>query len=59
MDGNCWAGPDLINGNPDKQNSNGALLQDFLERNNNLRVVNNLEICEGSITRSQNTTKVF
>ena len=54
FDGNLWAGTDIIPGNPNKQNKNGKLFQEFLERNPQLSVVNALPQCEGSITRRRN-----
>ena len=51
FDGNLWAGNEIIPGDPRSQNYNGKLFQDFLERNQNLSVVNSLPICEGLITR--------
>ena len=53
FDGNLWAGPDIIPGDPRPQNNNGRIFQQFLERNKNLSVVNALPICEGLITRSR------
>ena len=50
-DGNLWAGPNLIPGDPRSQNKNGKLLEEFLARNPNLVLVNSLPICEGLITR--------
>ena len=52
FDGNLWAGPELIPGDPRQQNKNGKLFQEFLNRNPNLHVVNALPLCEGLITRS-------
>ena len=43
MDGNVHAGPALIKGDPNKQNGNGLLFCEFLERNPELIVVNSLE----------------
>ena len=60
MDGNLHAGSDLICGDPNKQNQNGRLFCELLERNPNLSVVNALELCEGVITRTrevQNNTE--
>ena len=54
FDGNLWAGTDIIPGDPNKQNKNGKLFQEFLERNPQLSVVNALPQCEGSITRRRN-----
>ena len=53
MDGNFWAGKDIIPKDPRPQNNNGKLFQQFLERNKNLTVVNSLDICEGLITRKR------
>ena len=53
MDGNFWAGKDIISKDPRPQNNNGKLFQQFLERNKNLTVVNSLDICEGLITRKR------
>ena len=53
FDGNLWAGPELIPGDPRQQNKNGKLFQEFLNRNPNLHVVNALPLCEGLITRSR------
>ena len=53
MDGNLHAGKDLIKGDPNKQNKNGKLFAEFLDRNKNLIVVNNLDTCEGLITRKR------
>ena len=53
MDGNFWAGKNIIPNDPRPQNNNGKLFQQFLERNKNLTVVNSLEICEGLITRKR------
>ena len=51
MDGNLHAGQKLIAKDPNKQNQNGKIFMDFLERNSQLTVVNSLNICEGVITR--------
>ena len=53
FDGNLWAGPQIIPGDPRPQNNNGKLFQQFLDRNKNLSVVNALSVCEGLITRSR------
>ena len=55
MDGNLWAGPALIPGDPHAQNKNGKLFENFLARNSHLSVVNSLEQCEGLITRFRKT----
>ena len=53
MDGNLHAGKEVIKEDPNKQNKNGKLFAEFLERNSNLIVINNLKICEGVITRKR------
>ena len=53
FDGNLWAGPDIIPGDPHKQNRNGKMFQEFLERHPQLSVINSLALCEGLITRSR------
>ena len=53
FDGNLWAGPDIIPGDPRPQNRNGKLFQNFLERHPHLTVVNTMQVCEGLITRSR------
>ena len=54
MDGNLHAGPGLVKKDPNKQNQNGKIFMEFLERNPQLTVLNALNICEGMITRSRN-----
>ena len=51
MDGNLWAGSDIIKGDPRPQNRNGKLFQEFLQSNPNLNVTNAISKCEGKITR--------
>ena len=51
MDGNLWAGDDIIKGDPKQQNQNGKMFQDFLSKNLDLTVANALPDCEGKITR--------
>ena len=55
IDGNLWAGERMIKDDPNEQNQNGKLFQEFLERNSNLSVVNALSVCEGKITRKKHT----
>ena len=57
MDGNLHAGPGLVKKDPNKQNQNGKIFMEFLERNPQLTVLNALNICEGMITRSRNFGK--
>ena len=40
MDGNLWAGEEIVKGDPNKSNNNGKLFKEFLEKNSNLTVVN-------------------
>ena len=54
MDGNLWAGENIIPGDPRNQNRNGKKFQNFLEQHPNLTVVNSLPLCSGLITRSRN-----
>ena len=54
MDGNVHGGPDLVNGDPNSQNTNGKLFEQFLGRNSNLIVANNMKTCQGKITRIRN-----
>ena len=51
FDGNLWAGPNIIPGDPTQQNRNGKMLEEFLSRNPQLTVVNALPLCQGLITR--------
>ena len=51
FDGNLWCGSDIIPGDPNTQNKNGKLFNDFLSRQTHLTVVNSLPFCEGLITR--------
>ena len=55
IDSNAWAGKKIIPNDPNIQNSNGKLLENFLEQNKNMTVVNSLNICEGAITRKRVT----
>ena len=53
FDGNLWAGPKIIPGDPRQQNKNGKMFEEFLSRNSHLTVVNSLPLCDGLITRSR------
>ena len=53
LDGNLWAGDEIIPNDPRAQNRKGKLFQQFLVRNCHLTVVNALDLCEGLITRSR------
>lgn len=53
MDGNLWAGEEVVKGDPNKCNNNGKLFKEFLTQHPDLTVVNSLEVCEGKITREK------
>ena len=57
MDGNLWAGPEVVKGDPNECNQNGRLFKEFLKKFPHLHVVNSLDICEGIITRRRVTIK--
>ena len=51
MDANVHGGPKVVKNDPNVQNTNGKLFEQFLDRNQYLTVANNINICEGVITR--------
>ena len=53
MDGNLHGGQDILIKDPNTQNQNGKLFNEFLKRNPTLIVVNALDICEGLVTRKR------
>ena len=53
MDGNSYAGPEIVENDPNIQDTNGKLFFDCLQRNPTLLVVNALHLCEGLITRKR------
>ena len=57
MDSNAHLDKDVIEGDPNPQNSNGKLFCDFLERLPHLSIINTLPLCDGSITRMRKTTR--
>ena len=57
MDGNLWAGKNIIKDDPRDQNQNGKYFEKFLEKNSSLTVVNALPLCTGMFTRRRNTKK--
>ena len=57
MDENLWGGPELIKDDPNKCNNNGLHFKKFLSKYPFLTVLNNLDLCEGSITRKRVTIK--
>ena len=57
MDGNMWAGPEVIKNDPHQCNQNGKLLKNFIENFPHLCLVNSLDICQGLITRRRKTVR--
>ena len=57
MDGNLWAGTELIKDDPNECNNNGKLFKKFLEEHPYLCVVNSLDCCQGTITRERKLKK--
>ena len=55
MDGNLWAGKNIIKNDPKEQNQNGKYFEKFLQKHSHLTVVNALSICTGLFTRRRNT----
>ena len=55
MDGNLWAGENIIKGDLRVQNQNGKLFEQFLNIHPNISVINALPICEGKFTRITTT----
>ena len=56
MDGNLWAGPEVVSNDPNQCNMNGKLFKQFLNKFPQLTVVNSLDLCQGLITRRRVTT---
>ena len=50
MDGNLWLGPNILKNDPHKQNKNGELFQNYMQRNPQLTLLNAQSICQGLIT---------
>ena len=59
MDSNSWLGNNCFNLDPNPQNENGKMFMNFLERNENISVLNMHHKCEGSITRSRKVGNTF
>ena len=55
MDGNLWAGKEIVPNDPKKQNQNGKYFDQFLQKNSHLSVANALQMCKGGITRVRHT----
>ena len=51
MDGNLHAGPEIVKNYSNSQNTNGLLFEQFLQIIPFLTMANNLNVCQGSITR--------
>ena len=56
MDSNSHLGQDIIDNDPNPQNSNGKLFCQFLERLPHLTLINTMQLCDGLITRMRKTT---
>ena len=59
MDGNLWAGKEIVPNDPRPKNKNGQLFEEFLNRNPNLNVVNSLDLCQGLITRRRSRNGII
>ena len=57
MDGNLWAGDNIVKGDPNKGNQNEKMFEKFLKRLSHLNVVNALKPCEGKITCEKHTSR--
>ena len=55
IDANAHVGCEIVNNDPNPQNDNGKVMEEFLKRNPALIVVNNLSLCNGLITRKRKT----
>ena len=53
MDSNSWLGKNHDENDPHDQNRNGKLFENFLQRNDNMNVLNFDRKCKGKITRSR------
>ena len=57
MDGNLWAGKEIIKNDVHDCNQNGKLFHEFLKKYPHLIFVNSLDLCKGLITRRRKTTR--
>ena len=57
MDGNLWAGKEIIKNDVHDCNQNGKLFHEFLKKYPHLIVINSLDLCKGLITRRRKTTR--
>ena len=55
MDGNLWAGGNIVMGDLKVQNQNGKMFEQFLTKNPTISVVNALPLCQGKFTRVKTT----
>ena len=55
MDGNLWAGNEIVKGDPNLCNGNGKLFKEFLLKHPYVTVVNSMDCCKGLITRRRKT----
>ena len=55
MDSNAHLGPKIVTNDPNDQNANGKLFNEFLERLPHLKLLNSSSVCQGSITRTRKT----
>ena len=53
VDGNAWLGKDVIKDDPNNENKNGKLVKELLTNNEDLRLMNAEDICQGVITRKR------
>ena len=53
FDANSWLGYYFLCSDPNPQNENGKIFEDFLERNKNMTLLNSHPSCQGFITRSR------
>ena len=53
-DMNAWLGKSILKDDPNLQNENVQLFNEFLSRNPQMHLMNASEICEGAITRTRN-----
>ena len=52
IDSNCWLGKNILSFDPNPQNDNGKYFAHFLEKYDNITLLNSHPSCEGQITRS-------
>ena len=57
MDGNLWAGKEVIKNDVHECNNNGKMFQEFLKKHPHLIVVNSLDLCKGLIQEEEKLPK--